>query len=113
MADSTEVPPIDNDYKEGPQWSARAACDALRDLGRQAENAAMALVPAEVTGHLVNAQKELLLAGKRLGEVVGHRIDERIKQASECLDEKAQRAREIHERLAAEKAARRAAEAQP
>jgi len=113
MADSTEVPPLDEEFKEGPQWSAKAAREALCDLGRQAENAAMALVPPEVTGHLVNAQKELMLAGKRLGEMVGHRIDERIRHASECLDEKAQRAREIHERLAAEKAARRAAEAKP
>lgn len=61
--------------------------DATRDMRRQMEDGFMSLVPPEVTGHLVQAQKELILAGRRLGE-----------KTIEELEKKARRAEEIHSR---------------
>jgi len=78
----------------GYRLSAKSVCDAARDMKDQAEDAIMALLPPEVTEHLVASKKELIRAGQRLGDL-----------ALENLDRKAARARDIHERM---KAARQA-----
>ena len=61
-----------------------------------------AALPPEVTRHLVNSRKELLMAGRRM-----------IDLAMDRLDAAAERAEEIHlaeqERRAAQRAAQRAA----
>ncbi len=74
--------------------SLRPVFDAARDIGKQMEEGLMSLVPPEVSEHLLQAQKELILAGRRLG-------DKRLEE----LEKKAERAREIHERMKAGKEA--------
>ncbi len=72
--------------------SFRSVADAACDVVKQVEEGMMSLVPPEVTSHLVQAQKEFILASRRVGD-----------KAMEELEKKAERAREIHERMKAEK----------
>ncbi len=72
-----------------PGMAWQAACEARE----QAEDLFMALVPPEVTEHLINSQKELVRAGARVGEMIEERLDRRLA-----------RARKIHEEMKAAKA---------
>lgn len=69
----------------GPRMSVKSIAAALREAERQFSDALMSSVPPEVTRHLVNSKKELLMAGQRLNEM-----------AMEELDRRAARAEEIH-----------------
>lgn len=86
--------------RTGVRLNLKSVAEAMCDVHRQAEDAFMAFVPPEVTQHLVNSRKELIRAGQRLGE-----------KMVEELDDKARRAREIHDRMKAEKAGREASQA--
>lgn len=90
--------PDDIFEKDAQGWSCHlslgSAIRAARDVRRQVEEGVLSLVPPEVTQHLVNAQKEVVRAGQRLGEI-----------AIERLDARAARAREVHERVKARKEA--------
>lgn len=84
----------DPGFSAGPTLSLETIMAAACDVKHQVEDGLMALVPPEVTEHLVNSQKEMIRAGQRLAEM-----------GIECLDEKIQRAQRIHETMRAEKGA--------
>jgi hypothetical protein len=68
-----------------PPPGGESRCRSFFSLPRQCEEAVIAMLPESVATHLVNAQKEAVLAALRLGEM-----------AIERLDEKAARVKEIH-----------------
>ena len=92
-------------------FSFQSVCDAMKDVERQAADALYTLVPPEVTQHLVNSQKELLKAGARLGEVASERVRRFATEREEELNYRAARAREVHEKMRAEREAAKAAQA--
>lgn len=69
---------------------------SFREFHRDVEDSILSLIPPEVTRHLVNARKELVLAGQRLGDMT-----------IENLERKAARAEEIHAEMKAKREAAR------
>ncbi|MCC5875381.1 MAG: hypothetical protein JJU11_04080 [Candidatus Sumerlaeia bacterium] len=51
------------------------------EVSREMENAVMSLIPPKVTRELVNAHKEVVRAGQRLGDIVLNGLEERAKRA--------------------------------
>lgn len=74
--------------KDRMEGAARAACSGMEELGREMRRASAAMVPPEVTEHLVRAQVEMVRAGQRLGDLMIER-----------LERKAQEARDVHEEI--------------
>ena len=85
----------DDDYQQA-QEKARLSLNSILgvadNIKHQIEDTMLSIIPAEVTEHLVKAQKELIAAGQRVGDI-----------AREKLDEKANRARTLHEEMKQEK----------
>lgn len=61
----------------GPRLSLHAIGDAVCDIHRQAEEVVMQLLPPAVSEHLINSQKEVVLAGRRLADIALERLDEK------------------------------------
>jgi len=90
--------------EEASSWrcaSAEAAFEAAREAGQQVEEAAMSLLPVEVTRHLVNAQQELVRAGVRIAALASTSADKFGKHAIDALEAKAARAEALHAAKAA------------
>lgn len=78
---------FDEDFFSGARFSFESFSEAVRDAEKGFSDAFLASVPPEVTEHLVNSQKELILAGRRM-------LDLSMKK----LEKTAARAKEVHER---------------
>lgn len=93
----------------GANFSARAVIDAVQEISEQVEVSVLALMPPPVTEHLMNSQKELLKAGQRMTEVVSERSRNWAEKVQASLDRKAARAKEMHDRMKAEREAKKPA----
>jgi len=85
----------------------------MRDAEQQAEDAIYSVLPPDVTQHLMNSQKELLQASRRVGQILTEKATQCADRRMEELDRKAARAREVHERMKAEREAQKAAQQGP
>lgn len=76
--------PCDTFYDdEGKCWRGGAA---LNELSERARDRMLRFVPADVTEHLVNSQKEFIKAGIALAESQMRRADNTARRAREVHD---------------------------
>jgi uncharacterized protein YicC (UPF0701 family) len=87
---------VTEDDFEQAQDKARLSLNKILGVAdsikHQIEDTMLSIIPAEVTEHLVKAQKELIAAGQRVGDI-----------AREKLDEKVARAKNLHEEMKRDK----------
>ncbi len=67
--------------------SMKQISQMIRGARKDAESTLIALLPLEVTEHLVNAQKEFVKAGQRAGQIAIERLDDKILEAREIHQE--------------------------
>lgn len=79
VTEKTPGEPVDTYYDEG--HGMPGACHRLQDFAERMRDGILKAVPADVTEHLVNSQKELIRAGIALAESRMRHADETVRRA--------------------------------
>lgn len=91
--DGGAPPPFETHYDEGDRtgaaWFAWNPVECLNDAAACVRDTVLKAVPVEVTEHLGNSQRELMLAGVALAESGIRSVDEVLKRARELNEKKA------------------------
>ncbi len=74
------------DFDSSFRFTLQGAFDAASDLRRRSEDIVLKTLPKDVSHHLINSQREAVLAVMRLGERAIERLNERAARAEELHD---------------------------